>query len=122
MANPRRTVTENHRFSPLINLLKKPQAFPLLLSFFLFLTWITLRLQHSSHLSSSSSHTKSAAKSHHHPDSEVLDGDDKVNLIRFDTASISPVRKDDRGWLLDPVALARDSQLHGSSLLIRFRS
>ncbi|CAF2048058.1 unnamed protein product [Brassica rapa] len=115
MANPRRTVTENHRLSPLINLLKKPQAFPLLLSFFLFLTWITLRLQHSSHLSSSSSHTKSAAKSHHHPDSEVLDGDDKVNLIRFDTASISPVRKDDRGWLLDPVALARDSQLHGGA-------
>lgn len=114
MANPRRTVTENHRLSPLINLLKKPQAFPLLLSFFLFLTWITLRLQHSSHLSSH-------AKSHHHPDSEVLDGDDKVNLIRFDTASISPVRKDDRGWLLDPVTLARDSQLHGSSLLIRFR-
>ncbi|KAJ0246802.1 RmlC-type cupin [Hirschfeldia incana] len=112
MANPRRTVTENHRLSPLINLLKKPQAFPLLLSFFLFLTWITLRLQHSSHVTSSSS----AAKSHHnHPDSGVVDEDDKANLVRFDSASISPIRKDDRGWLLDPVALARDSRLHGGA-------
>ncbi|KAF8102076.1 hypothetical protein N665_0201s0365 [Sinapis alba] len=112
MANPRRTVTENQRLSPLINLLKKPQAFPLLLSFFLFLTWITLRLQHSSHLSS---HAKSEKKSHHHQDSLILDGDDKVNLVRFDSASISPIRKDDRGWLLDPVTLARDSQLHGGA-------
>ncbi|CAH8360474.1 unnamed protein product [Eruca vesicaria subsp. sativa] len=120
MANPRRIVTENHhRFSPLINLLKKPQAFPLLLSFFLFLTWITLRLQHSSsHLSSSSSHSKSAVKSrrnHLNPDSEVVDEDDKANLVRFDTTSLSAVRKDDRGWLLDPVALARDSRLHGGA-------
>ncbi|KAJ4896021.1 Uncharacterized protein Rs2_22815 [Raphanus sativus] len=116
MANPRRTLTENHRLSPLINLLKKPQAIPLLLSFFLFLTWISLRLQHSSHLSSSTSHTKSSAvKSHHHPDSEVLDEDDKASLVRFDTASISPIRKDDRGWLLDPVTLARDSRLHGGA-------
>ncbi|EOA24715.1 hypothetical protein CARUB_v10017993mg [Capsella rubella] len=114
MANPRRVVIENHRLSPLINLLKKPQAFPLLLSFFLFLTWITLRLQHSSHVSSSSSsHPKSTLKSH--PDLKIVDDDDKVNLVRFGLASLSPVRKDDRGWLLDPIILARDSQLKGGA-------
>lgn len=114
MANPRRVLIENQRLSPLINLLKKPQAFPLLLSFFLFLTWITLRLQHSSHVSS---HPKSTLKSH--PELNILDDDDKVNLVRFASASLSPVRKDDRGWLLDPIILARDSQLKGSSY--RFR-
>ncbi|XP_010516283.1 PREDICTED: uncharacterized protein LOC104791971 [Camelina sativa] len=115
MANPRRGVIENHRLlSPLINLLKKPQAIPLLLSFFLFLTWITLRLQHSSHVSSSSSsHPKSTLKSH--PDLKTFDDDDKVNLVRFGLASLSRVRKDDRGWLLDPVILARDSQLKGGA-------
>lgn len=113
MANPRRVVIDNQRLSPIINLLKKPQAFPILLSFFLFLTWISLRLQHSSHVSSSSSHPKSTLNSH--PDLKVFDDDDKVNLVRFGLASLSPARKDDRGWLLDPVILARDSQLKGSS-------
>ncbi|ESQ44399.1 hypothetical protein EUTSA_v10006232mg [Eutrema salsugineum] len=113
MANPRRVLIENQRLSPLINLLKKPLAFPLLLSFFLFLTWITLRVQHSSHFSSSSSLPNSALKSH--PDLEILDDDEKVNLVRFDAASLSPVRKDDRGWLLDPVILARDSRLSGGA-------
>lgn len=116
MANPRRVLTENHRLTPLINLLKKPQAFPLLLSFFLLLTWISLRVQHSSHLVSSSSHPKTTGKSH--PDLEILDDDDKVNLARFDSSSLSPVRKDDRGWLLDPGILARNSQLNDGSSLI----
>ncbi|CAH8268860.1 unnamed protein product [Arabidopsis lyrata] len=113
MANPRRVVIDNQRLSPIINLLKKPQAFPILLSFFLFLTWISLRLQHSSHVSSSSSHPKSTLNSH--PDLKVFDDDDKVNLVRFGLASLSPARKDDRGWLLDPVILARDSQLKGGA-------
>ncbi|KAG7561132.1 RmlC-like cupin domain superfamily [Arabidopsis thaliana x Arabidopsis arenosa] len=113
MANPRRVVIDNQRLSPIINLLKKPQAFPILLSFFLFLTWISLRLQHSSHVSSSSSHPKSTLNSH--PDLKVFDDDDKVNLIRFGLASLSPARKDERGWLLDPVILARDSQLKGGA-------
>ncbi|CAE6076475.1 unnamed protein product [Arabidopsis arenosa] len=113
MANPRRVVIDNQRLSPLINLLKKPQAFPILLSFFLFLTWISLRLQHSSHVSSSSSHPKSTLNSH--PDLKVFDDDDKVNLVRFGLASLSPARKDERGWLLDPVILARDSQLKGGA-------
>ncbi|KFK34919.1 hypothetical protein AALP_AA5G210600 [Arabis alpina] len=113
MANPRRIVIENQRLSPLINLLKKPLAFPLLLGFFVFLTWISLRLQHSSHFSSSS-HTKSAVKSSN-SDLEIHDGDDEANLIRFGLVSISPVRKDDRGWLLDPVILARDSLLKGGA-------
>ncbi|KAL1191522.1 hypothetical protein V5N11_002344 [Cardamine amara subsp. amara] len=112
MANPRR-LPLNQRLSPLINLLKKPLAIPLLLSFFLFLTWISLRLQHSSHVSSSSSHQKSALKSH--PDLKILDDDDIANLVRFDSASLSRVRKDDRGWLLDPIILTRDSQLNGGA-------
>ncbi|ANM65958.1 RmlC-type cupin [Arabidopsis thaliana] len=115
MANPRRVVIENQRLSPLINLLKKPQAIPLLLSLFLLLTWISLRLQHSSqsHVSSSSSHPKSTVNSH--PDLKVYDDDDKANLVRFGLASLSPARKDDRGWLLDPVILARDSELKGGA-------
>ncbi|VVB05925.1 unnamed protein product [Arabis nemorensis] len=109
MVNTRRIVIENQRI--LINLLKKPLAFPLLLGFFVFLTWISLRLQHSS---SSSSHPKSAQE-RSNPDLGILDGDDKVNLVRFSLASLSPVRKDDRGWLLDPVVLARDSRLKGGA-------
>ncbi|CAA7060523.1 unnamed protein product [Microthlaspi erraticum] len=113
MANPRRVLIENNRLSPLINLLKKPQAFPLLLSFFLLLTWISLRVQHSSHFVSSSSNPKTTVKSN--PDLEIHDDDDKVNLVRFDSSSLSPVRKDDRGWLLDPIILARNSQLNGGA-------
>ncbi|VVB05890.1 unnamed protein product [Arabis nemorensis] len=45
------------------------------------------------------------------PDLEILGGDVKVNLVQFGSASLSPVRNDDRGWLLDPVVLARDSRL-----------
>ncbi|XP_010474234.2 PREDICTED: uncharacterized protein LOC104753726 [Camelina sativa] len=83
MASPRRVVIENHRLSPLINLRKKPQAIP---------------LPHMDHPQS-------------HPDLKTFDDDDKVNLVRFGLASLSPVRKDDRGWLLGPVIVARDSQL-----------
>ncbi|ANM65959.1 RmlC-type cupin [Arabidopsis thaliana] len=105
MANPRRVVIENQRLSPLINLLKKPQAIPLLLSLFLLLTWISLRLQHSSqsHVSSSSSHPKSTVNSH--PDLKVYDDDDKANLVRFGLASLSPARKDDRGGAASCVSI-----------------
>ncbi|CAN8254332.1 unnamed protein product [Cochlearia groenlandica] len=107
MANPRRVI------SPLINILKKPQAIPLLLTFFLFLTWISLRLQH--------------PKSEPKPRPDLMkikydDDDGMVNLVRFDASSLSPVRKDDRGWLLDPIIFARHSLLYGSSSLSLFLS
>lgn len=88
--------------------LKKPHAFPFLLSVFLLLTWVSLRLQHS--YSSSSLHQSSYTASD-------KDGgffkDPRANVVKF--SSVSPlVMKDKRGWLIDPVALALDAGVLGS--------
>ncbi|XP_010525463.1 PREDICTED: uncharacterized protein LOC104803253 [Tarenaya hassleriana] len=115
MANPRRGLIENQSLSSLIHLLKKPQAFPLLLTLFVLLTWISLRLQHSSHYASPSSHRKSTVQSNSNGGGIAGDEDNKANLVRFASSSTSPIRKDDRGWLLNPVSLARNSGIKGGA-------
>ncbi|WCJ28675.1 hypothetical protein M5689_010358 [Euphorbia peplus] len=111
MANPRRSseneyqLQKNSMLSSLKNLLKKPHAFPFLLSIFLLLAWLCFRLQPSSNLSSAH-HLHSNLKSPQHDD------DEKANLIRFKLDSLS---KDNRGWLLNPLALALDSGIKGGA-------
>ncbi|THF98973.1 hypothetical protein TEA_021815 [Camellia sinensis var. sinensis] len=58
--------------------LKKPHAFPFLLSLFLLLTWVSLRLQHSAHFSSPPHLTHPRQWSR----DRVDDDDHKVNLLR----------------------------------------
>ncbi|KAJ0042890.1 hypothetical protein Pint_18361 [Pistacia integerrima] len=109
MANPRRNSlssnTQNSdsnsfnvhnlsRLSFLITFLKRPQAFPLLLSIFVFITWISLRLQHSDFSKSQKNW------------SSIEDDDVKANLVRFNSHFPSPISKDKRGWLFNPVSLA----------------
>ncbi|CAN1174949.1 hypothetical protein LINPERPRIM_LOCUS10240 [Linum perenne] len=92
--------------------LKKPHAFPFLLSAFLLLTWISLLLQQrSSHSNSSSS--SSSALAARIGDRRKFDDDRDVNLVRF--GSGSGIAKDDRGWLLDPVSLALKHGLKGGA-------
>ncbi|KAF9679467.1 hypothetical protein SADUNF_Sadunf06G0018000 [Salix dunnii] len=106
MANPRRSSYSNNtespfqlqnhsRLSSIRHFLKKPLAFPFLLSIFLLLAWISLRLQHSS--SSLSSSNLPEIKS-------TQEEDEKANLIKFKSGLLSS--KDKRGWLLDPVSIA----------------
>ncbi|KAK6925328.1 hypothetical protein RJ641_009654 [Dillenia turbinata] len=124
MANPRRTWSSNTTSQSIENqnpfqsqtqtqsqsilfFLKKPQAFPFLLSFFLLLTWLSLRLQNSSRFSSppqfhASTHTR---------DEEDLN----ANLVRFPSAFPSQITRDKRGWLLDPITLARDASISGGA-------
>ncbi|KAK3032318.1 hypothetical protein RJ639_035923 [Escallonia herrerae] len=93
--------------------LKKPHAFPSLLSVFLFLAWVSLRLQHSPNLSSFSPplHRKWKLTA---TDEEQ---DRKANLVRFPSYDHpSPIVKDKRGWLLDPVSIARDAAISGGAL------
>lgn len=97
-------------FSYLKNFLKKPHAFPFLLSVFLLLTWISLRIQHSSSSGFDSSRFRQT------PDSWSKDDDLKANLIRFKSGFPSRIAKDNRGWMLDPISLALDSAIPGGAV------
>ncbi|KAJ7976500.1 RmlC-type cupin [Quillaja saponaria] len=120
MANPRRssysnTASSENPFhiqssyiSSIKQFLKKPHAFPFLLSIFLFLTWVSLRFQHSSQFSA-------------HPLQEThqkwsKEDDMKANLVRFSSGFPSEIAKDKRGWLLDPVSIALDSGISGGAI------
>ncbi|XP_021901257.1 uncharacterized protein LOC110817144 [Carica papaya] len=121
MANPRRNSfsishsLENQNLSSSLSLvlhfLKKPQAFPILLSIFVLLTWLSLRLQRSAQFSSPSNHPHDAQQKWSHDED-----DDKANLVRFKSAIPSLIRKDNRGWLLNPVSLAIDSRIQGGAI------
>ncbi|KAI6673630.1 hypothetical protein NL676_001536 [Syzygium grande] len=93
--------------SALVHFLKKPHAFPFLLSAFLLLTWISLRLQSrppasaAARLSSSRDRERSREED-----------DRKANLVRFPLGSFS----DKRGWLLDPTSVALDSGIRGGAV------
>jgi hypothetical protein len=131
MANPRRNSYTNHQSSDspifqnpsshahstssrIIHFLKKPHAFPFLLTIFLFLTWLSLKLQHSSHyLSSPFSRSQQALFTYH-----TLEDDAKVNLVRFSSGFPSPLAKDNRGWILDPIAFALCSNLLGMPTIL----
>ncbi|KAG6696714.1 hypothetical protein I3843_09G157000 [Carya illinoinensis] len=79
--------SHSHSISSFVlHFLKKPHAFPFLLSIFLFLTWLSLRLQHASHFSPTSYELKSSQ-----------DDDNAANLVRFSSGFPSPLAKDKRG-------------------------
>ncbi|KAA8517864.1 hypothetical protein F0562_015347 [Nyssa sinensis] len=124
MANPRRnsyaisinqSSSDNNPFqaqtlttlSSLKFFLKKPHAFPFLLSIFLLLTWVSLRLQHSAHFSSSFPHQKW----------NTPEDDRNANLVRFASSAYpSRITKDKRGWLLNPLAVAHDTGISGGAV------
>lgn len=89
--------------------LKKPHAFPFLLSIFLFLTWVSLRLQHRQQ-------PKTNLSSLVVPLSGVVKDQD-ANLVRFPSLS-SAIMKDRRGWLVDPVSIALQAGIPGSIFAI----
>ncbi|XP_074276735.1 uncharacterized protein LOC141637739 [Silene latifolia] len=110
MVNPRRSSygsninnhqnPENQLISliSILNLLKKPQAFPVLLTIFIFLTWVSLRFQHSSSSI---------------PQKWSREIDLKANLVRFSSSYLS---KDKRGWLLNPISAALDARISGGAV------
>ncbi|XP_076915132.1 uncharacterized protein LOC143574373 [Bidens hawaiensis] len=116
MANPRRTSNPINPEIPIHNpsfqssrtlesrlklFLKKPQAFPLLLSIFLLLTWVFLRI-----------HQQSLKL----PNFSIKDDhDEEANIIRFNSGFPSAITKDTRGWMLDPVSIALDSGVSGGA-------
>ncbi|KAL5221437.1 hypothetical protein ABZP36_026150 [Zizania latifolia] len=123
MANPRRAIAlQIHTQTPplpaaspaassssslpssLLHFLKRPASFPFLLSLFVLLTWISLRFHH-----------PSPSATLHRP---AVVRDPQANLIRY-SASLypTPIAADGRGWLLDPVAAARDAGLPGGALV-----
>uniref|UniRef100_J3L535 Uncharacterized protein n=1 Tax=Oryza brachyantha TaxID=4533 RepID=J3L535_ORYBR len=122
MANPRRAIalqipaqTEPLAAAPaaapafslpssLLYFLKRPASFPFLLSLFVLLTWISLRFHHPS--PSAPLHRPSVVH------------DPQANLVRFPAELYpTPIAADGRGWLLDPVAAARDAGLPGGALV-----
>ncbi|KAJ4839044.1 hypothetical protein Tsubulata_041164 [Turnera subulata] len=123
MANPRRGSSERerestnnprswlkvqalHALSSAKQLLRKPHAFPVLLFFFLLLAWLSLQFH--------SNHRHNSITTNHIDDD---DDDTLANLARFkSSSSSSPIIKDTRGWLLDPVSVARDSALLGGAV------
>ncbi|KAM5570918.1 hypothetical protein ABKV19_011517 [Rosa sericea] len=127
MANPRRnsqssenpfhgqsqsrslSLNQSVSWSSLVHFLKKPHALPCLLSIFLLLTWVSLRLQHSS----SSLHSHNI----NNPLNKNIKDDSKANLVRFGSGFPSRIAKDKRGWLLDPISLAQQSGVSGGALI-----
>ncbi|KAK8532205.1 hypothetical protein V6N13_131540 [Hibiscus sabdariffa] len=123
MANPRRSsfpinqssdynsfqfqTQSSSALSSLKHLLKKPHALPFLLLLLLLLTWVSLRLQYSS-----SGGVRREQLSQEGPG----DDDSKANLVRIKSGLPSPVVKDNRGWLLDPVSLALNSGVRGGAV------
>ncbi|KAL4340750.1 hypothetical protein GQ457_08G014120 [Hibiscus cannabinus] len=85
------------------HLLKKSHAFPFLVLLLLLLAmaWVSLRFQYSS------SGVRRQQLGHE---------DSKANLVRFKSGSPSPIVKDNRGWLLDPVSLALRSGVKGGAV------
>ncbi|CAN4125634.1 unnamed protein product [Withania somnifera] len=126
MANPRRTSfspwgnqnqhqlpissAQNHPGSSLMNslksFLKKPHAFPFLLSLFLLLTWVSLRFQRPS--------TPTHMPQDWHP-KLLSESDQMANLVRFPASYSSSITKDKRGWLLNPISLAIRSGISGGA-------
>ncbi|KAJ0985249.1 hypothetical protein J5N97_003605 [Dioscorea zingiberensis] len=95
--------------SSLLSFLKRPQAFPILLSVFVLLTWLSLRFQHPHpHPSSSSSPSLGLSRKR-----GIVDRDS--NSVRFRGDDFpSRIARDRRGWLLDPVSAARDAGIQGA--------
>ncbi|XP_004287211.1 PREDICTED: uncharacterized protein LOC101312662 [Fragaria vesca subsp. vesca] len=124
MANPRRNSQSSENpfhiqsrslslnlsvsWSSLVLFLKKPHALPFLLSIFLLLTWVSLRLQHSSSL-----HSPNLSK----PLEKNIKDDGKANLVRFGSGFPSQIAKDKRGWLLDPISLAQHYGISGGAVI-----
>ncbi|KAE9619851.1 hypothetical protein Lalb_Chr02g0157641 [Lupinus albus] len=104
----------------MLHFFKRPHSLPLVLSIFILLTWISLRLHHASKFSSSMIQT--------HLDWTIND-DMKANLVRFKAQipsdsglkvyrhrTNSKIVKDKRGWSLDPISLASESGISGGAL------
>ncbi|KAM4091481.1 hypothetical protein ACJW30_09G139000 [Castanea mollissima] len=114
-ANQTSTPTHaNSTSSRIIHFLKKPHAFPFLLSVFLFLTWLSLKLQHSNSRFSPPTPTLAHAQQtlNHHD----YEDDAKAGLVRFPSGFPSPLAKDTRGWMLDPISLALTHHLSGGAV------
>ncbi|KAG1338286.1 hypothetical protein COCNU_04G005920 [Cocos nucifera] len=133
MANPRRTSLQLQQQNPTLPFsdpppspppprcsstlsavavfLKRPQAFPILLSVFVLLTWLSLRLQ-------SPGGAAFGLRSHAFPSQAQGKGSDTdANLVRFSAVEFpSQIARDWRGWLLDPVTVAREAGIHVSIL------
>jgi hypothetical protein len=126
MANPRRAIslqipTQTPPFpaaaaassssslpSSLLHFLKRPASVPFLLCIFLLLTWISLRF-----------HQPAPSASLRRP---TVAHDPQANHVRYPPALYpTPIAADGRGWLLDPVAAARDAGLPGESSCIASR-
>ncbi|KAK8950988.1 hypothetical protein KSP39_PZI004237 [Platanthera zijinensis] len=124
MANPRRSsfhLNNHHSTLPLSNhpplaaaaslssiaaFLKKPSAFPFLLSLFLVLTWLCLRIQHSP----GSLHFRAQTMG-------GIEADVHANLARFSVSQL--ISRDRRGWLLNPIKIAQDADIHGGAQVCR---
>ena len=117
-ANPRRIVYINGPapdnpfqirpgyLASIVQFFQKPHSLPFVLSIFLFLTWISIRLQRASQFSAG--YTGNDAD-------WSTNADMKANLVRFSSGIPSQITKDKRGWLLDPVSLASSSGIPGVS-------
>ncbi|KAI3862819.1 hypothetical protein MKW98_008659 [Papaver atlanticum] len=112
LENPSQQQTQSLSLSSIIIFFKRPHAFPILLSVFLFLTWVSLRLQHFHHYYSPQQQQQTQDTQKWSRAGE----DDKANLVRFSSDFPSKITKDKRGWMLDPVSIARAVGLPGGAV------
>ncbi|XP_071727811.1 uncharacterized protein [Rutidosis leptorrhynchoides] len=106
-STPSQLQTLESRFSRLKLFLKKPQSFPFLLTIFLILTWGFLRIQQNSQFLSNPNKRFNL----------YTDQDHEANIIRYPSKFPSPITKDARGWMLDPISIAFGSGIKGGALI-----
>ncbi|XP_078438341.1 rmlC-type cupin [Wolffia australiana] len=107
-AMPPLQISAPSRISSAMLFLKKPQAFPFLLSLFVLLTWVSLRFHHPRPGYVSPFATDSSSLMSSHSGSVDL----AANLVRFSSVEFpSQFFKDKRGWLVDPVSAAKAAGL-----------
>ncbi|XP_061360534.1 uncharacterized protein LOC133304506 isoform X1 [Gastrolobium bilobum] len=100
MATPRRMVYMKTASSYVVQFLQRPHSLPLVLSMFVLVTWISLRM----HVTRPSFPTNSTTKD-----------DIKANVVRFHSRT-PVIAKDNRGWLLHPLSLASASHISGGAV------
>ncbi|GFY98111.1 leucine-rich repeat (LRR) family protein [Actinidia rufa] len=118
---PNNNIINNDNARRILNsvtlLLKNSHGLPFMLSVLVLLTWVSLRLQHSSSAQFSSPphlnpDNKWTINTPTHPNHD----DDKINLLRFYSSYPSPITKDKRGWLLNPFSLPLHAPISGGAV------
>ncbi|KAF9589803.1 hypothetical protein IFM89_028738 [Coptis chinensis] len=98
--------TPSHFTTSFIHFLKRPHAFPFLLSIFLLLAWLLFRFQHLNNNNHFTAYHSNGINKW-----EKANDDENANVRRLNSDGV--LSRDKRGWMFNPVVAANDAGLYG---------